>query len=107
MKRSHYRLAGAATGMAALAWWASGGVGGAAGEESGPKEAASEPAVVHSNILRADYAGSASCHACHKSLYDDWLGSPMRQMTRLPATAAIRAPFDGRTWKFKDDQARF
>jgi len=40
-------------------------------------------------------------------LYDDWLGSPMRQMTRLPATAKIRVPFDGRTWKFKDDQARF
>jgi hypothetical protein len=31
----------------------------------------------------------------------------MRQMTRLPATAKIRAPFDGRTWRFKDDEARF
>jgi hypothetical protein len=66
-----------------------------------------EPRVVRSNILRADYAGSASCRTCHRSLYDDWLGSPMRQMTRLPATAKIRAPFDGRTWKFKGDEARF
>jgi hypothetical protein len=107
MKRLHYRLFGAVTGMAALAWWGFCGVGGAAGDDSGAKGAASEPAVVHSNILRADYAGSESCRACHKSLYDDWLGSPMRQMTRLPATARMRAPFDGRIWKFKDDQARF
>jgi hypothetical protein len=107
MKRLHYRLFGAASGMAALAWWGFCGVGGAASDESGPKGATGEPAVVHSNILRADYAGSASCRACHKSLYDDWLGSPMRQMTRLPATARMRTPFDGRVWKFKDDQARF
>jgi len=93
--------------MAALALWASGCVGGAAGAESGPEKAVTQPAVVHSNILRTDYAGSASCRTCHRSLYDDWLGSPMRQMTRMPATARIRAPFDGRTWKFKDDEARF
>jgi hypothetical protein len=68
---------------------------------------AKENPVVRSNILRADYAGSESCRSCHKSLYDDWLGSPMRRMTRLPATAQIRAPFDGRTWKFKGDEARF
>jgi hypothetical protein len=66
-----------------------------------------EPVVVRSNILRADYAGSASCQSCHRSLYADWLGSPMRQMTRMPATAKIRAPFDGRIWRFKDDEARF
>ena len=92
--------------VATLALWASGCVGDASAESSSAT-AAAEPPATHSNILRADYAGSASCRTCHKSLYDDWLGSPMRQMTRLPATAAIRAPFDGRTWKFKDDQARF
>ena len=96
-----------ATGVAALALSASACVRGAAGAESAPDGGVAEPRVARSNILRADYAGSASCRTCHSSLYDDWLGSPMRQMTRLPATAKIRAPFDGRTWRFKDDEARF
>jgi hypothetical protein len=96
-----------ATGVAALALSASACVRGAAGAESAPDGGVAEPRVARSNILRVDYAGSASCRTCHSSLYDDWLGSPMRQMTRLPATAKIRAPFDGRTWRFKDDEARF
>ncbi len=103
----HLRCSGVAAGVAALALLASGCVRGAAGAESGSDAAVSEPAVVRSNILRVDYAGSESCRACHRSLYADWLGSPMRQMTRLPATARIRAPFDGRAWKFKNDEARF
>jgi len=102
-----FQLSGVATSAAALALGSAGCVGGASGAESGPGKPIAEPAVVRSNILRADYAGSASCRTCHRSLYDDWLGSPMRQMTRMPATARIRAPFDGRTWKFKDDEARF
>ena len=101
------RLSGIAAAVTALTLWVSGCVRGAVGAESGSEKAVGEPAIVRSNILRADYAGSASCRTCHRSLYDDWLGSPMRQMTRLPATAKIRAPFDGRTWKFKDDEARF
>ena len=101
------RLSSVAAGLAALALWVSSCVRGAAGAESVADGGVAEPRVVRSNILRADYAGSASCRTCHRSLYDDWLGSPMRQMTRLPATAKIRAPFDGHTWKFKDDQASF
>ena len=93
--------------MAGLILWASGCVRGAAGAESASATAAAPPPVVRSNILRADYAGSESCRACHRSLYQDWLGSPMRQMTRLPTTARIQTPFDGRAWKFKDDEARF
>jgi len=100
-------LSGVATGVAALALLASGCVRGAAGAEATSSAAVGEPVVVRSNILRADYAGSASCQSCHRSLYADWLGSPMRQMTRMPATAKIRAPFDGRIWRFKDDEARF
>ena len=100
-------LSGVATGVAALALLASGCVRGAAGAEATSSAAVGEPVVVRSNILRADYAGSASCQSCHRSLYADWLGSPMRQMTRTPATAKIRAPFDGRIWRFKDDEARF
>ena len=65
------------------------------------------PRVVTSNILRGDYVGSESCRACHPSLYADWLASPMRQMTRMATAAVPRAPFDGRGWKFKDDEARF
>ena len=100
-------LSGIAIAATVLTLAAAACVRGAAGAESAPDGGLAEPRVVRSNILRADYAGSASCRTCHRSLYDDWLGSPMRQMTRLPATAKIRAPFDGRTWRFKDDEARF
>jgi hypothetical protein len=93
--------------VAALTLLVSSCVRGAFGVEFAADGGVAEPRVVRSNILRADYAGSASCRTCHRSLYDDWLGSPMRQMTRLPPTAKIRAPFDGRTWKFKDDEAHF
>ena len=60
---------------------------------------------VTSNILRADYAGSRLCR-CHADMFDAWRRSPMHNMTRDPAAAAIRAPFDGATFSFKDDTAR-
>jgi hypothetical protein len=60
---------------------------------------------VESNILRADYAGSAACEGCHAKIYAAWQGSPMHQMTRLPTGEAIRAPFAGETFRFKDDVA--
>jgi hypothetical protein len=69
-------------------------------------------ARVGSNILRADYAGSESCARCHADIYSAWRNSPMHLMTRLPAGAAIHAPFDaghGQTssvFRFKDDVAR-
>ena len=60
-----------------------------------------------SNVTRADYAGSAACARCHESEWRSWTGSPMHQMTRLAADRATRveAPFDGRTFRFKDDSA--
>ena len=58
-----------------------------------------------SNILRADYVGSAACAGCHADLYAKWAGSPMRNMTRDPERAAIRAPFAGETFTFKGDRA--
>jgi predicted CXXCH cytochrome family protein len=61
---------------------------------------------VRSNILRADYAGSARCAGCHAEITAAWRGAPMHLMTRLPAGARVRAPFDGRTFRFKDDTAR-
>ena len=64
------------------------------------------PARVRSNILRADYAGSARCASCHAEITAAWQGSPMHLMTRLPQGAHIRAPFDGTTFRFKDDSAR-
>ncbi|HSY38739.1 MAG TPA: hypothetical protein VLA79_04395, partial [Polyangia bacterium] len=35
------------------------------------------PARVRSNILRADYAGSARCASCHAEIAAAWQGSPM------------------------------
>src|SRR4051812_29563468 len=63
-------------------------------------------ARVRSNILRDDYAGSASCAGCHAEIHAAWRGSPMHLMTRLPDTARIHAPFEGATFRFKDDTAR-
>jgi hypothetical protein len=62
---------------------------------------------VRSNILRQDYAGSASCEGCHAPLFAAWRHSPMHEMTRLPAQARIRAPFGGERFRFKDDAATF
>ena len=64
------------------------------------------PARVRSNILRADYAGSARCASCHAEITGAWQGSPMHLMTRLPEGARVRAPFDGATFRFKGDSAR-
>jgi predicted CXXCH cytochrome family protein len=61
---------------------------------------------VHSNIVRGDYAGSARCASCHREIHAAWERSPMHQMTRVPETAEIRAPFDGQVFHFKDDTAR-
>ncbi len=60
-------------------------------------------AVVSSNILRGDYAGSASCAPCHAAIYARWKDSPMRRMTRLASETVPRAPFDGTTFHFKGD----
>jgi predicted CXXCH cytochrome family protein len=64
---------------------------------------APSPPVVHSNILRADYAGSQACAGCHADIYAPWEASPMRRMTRLAAETAIQAPFDGSVFRFKGD----
>jgi predicted CXXCH cytochrome family protein len=67
---------------------------------------------VRSNILRGDYAGSDSCAGCHADIHAAWRSSPMHLMTRVPAGAAIHAPFGGgdgaapSTFRFKDDVAR-
>jgi hypothetical protein len=64
------------------------------------------PEEIRSNVLRSDYAGSASCRACHAGLYAGWEQSAMHNMTRLPARAAVQAPFDGSVFRFKGDWAR-
>lgn len=58
---------------------------------------------VASNVLRADYIGSAACEPCHHDVYAAWSESPMHRMTRAAATADVRAPFDGRSFHFKSD----
>ncbi|HXU60064.1 MAG TPA: cytochrome c3 family protein [Polyangia bacterium] len=79
-----------------------------AGRPVGPRAPViPDPAArVASNILRSDYAGSARCAGCHADIYSAWQRSPMHLMTRVPETARVRAPFDGRSFRFKDDSAR-
>src|SRR5437588_228172 len=78
----------------------------AAGRRPQADRAQPQPEV-RSNIVRADYAGAEACAPCHAGIYEAWRRSPMHNMTRLPAAAEVRAPFDGRAWPFKDDVARF
>src|SRR6185369_13332747 len=47
------------------------------------------------------------CEPCHADVYAAWRRSPMHEMTRLPAEARLRAPFDGAEFHFKNDRARF
>ncbi len=64
------------------------------------------PALVASNILRGDYAGSKACQGCHADEYDKFMAAPMHNMTRLPSAGVPEAPFDG-VFRFKDDEIRF
>lgn len=74
---------------------------------SGMADSNAAAPTVTSNILRADYVGSAACASCHPEVVDSWQRSPMHRMTRLPESTEVRAPFDGREFHFKDDVARF
>jgi hypothetical protein len=65
------------------------------------------PAIVASNILRRDYAGSKACEGCHADEYDKFMAAPMHNMTRLPSQSVPEAPFDGGVFRFKDDEVRF
>ncbi len=58
-----------------------------------------------SNVVRADYAGSAVCAGCHPDVASAWSASPMHEMTRDARGAEIRAPFDGTQWTFGKDIA--
>jgi len=60
-------------------------------------------ALPASNILRADYVGSAACAGCHAKESEAWSRSPMHRMTRAPDAPDVRAPFDGRALHFKSD----
>src|SRR5436190_2344461 len=61
--------------------------------------------AVRSNILRADYAGSAACGDCHAAIYTAWQRSPMHRMTRLDRAGEIAAPFDGAVLRLGADRA--
>ncbi len=61
---------------------------------------------VKSNILRTDYAGSRACFYCHQEIYREYMQSPMHNMTRLPGSAHIHAPFDSVVFHFKNDRVR-
>jgi predicted CXXCH cytochrome family protein len=70
-----------------------------------PARVAPAAGVIASNVLRADYAGSRACDGCHHEIFDRWEASPMRNMTRDAATAAIRAPFTNTRLRVGDDIA--
>lgn len=59
-----------------------------------------------SNVLRADYAGSAVCGRCHTEIYSRFVQSPMHRMTRDARTADLRAPFADVEFTFNLDSAR-
>src|SRR5215475_13778970 len=61
---------------------------------------------VASNVLRADYAGSAECAECHRAIASEFARSPMHNMTRDAAGATIRAPAEA-TFDFKGQRATF
>ena len=71
-----------------------------AGAGAAPAE---QGALVASNILRGDYAGSRACADCHGAIYTAWEASAMRGMTRDARTAVIRAPFDGASLRVGGD----
>jgi len=93
-----FTIAGGATGCRSM------GAGPAVSPGVAP--AGGPPPAITSNMLRDDYVGSAACAPCHGDVYEVWARSPMHRMTRLPETTDIRAPFDGRTFRFKNDTAR-
>ena len=99
MSRHHAALAAAAVALLA--------VGCAGAPSSGVGKRGGTPP--RSNIVRADYAGSEACAPCHPAIHQAWLRSPMHNMTRVPTDPGveIRAPFDGRTFQFRDDAATF
>jgi len=68
-----------------------------------PVNRAHDDGLVTSNILRRDYAGSASCQPCHPAIYDAFMASPMHRMTRHATADEVHAPFDGSVFHFKDD----
>jgi predicted CXXCH cytochrome family protein len=57
-------------------------------------------------VLFADYAGTQACAKCHADRVKTWLASPMHNMTREPSLADVKGPFNGTTFRFKDDTAR-
>jgi predicted CXXCH cytochrome family protein len=68
-------------------------------------EPAPEAELVRSNVLRADYAGSAECGDCHADLFERWRRSPMHRMTRIARRDAVEAPFDGAVLRVGPDSA--
>ncbi len=76
----------------------------ACGSQPAPtKPAIVGKALVASNVLRADYAGSEACADCHAEIFKRWAASPMRNMTRDAKLATVRAPFDGFTLRVGSD----
>ncbi|MBV9948868.1 MAG: hypothetical protein JOZ69_18615, partial [Myxococcales bacterium] len=59
--------------------------------------------AMQSNVTRGDYVGSSACEPCHSDVVAAWSRSPMHRMTRDGQGADVKAPFDGRRFRFKED----
>ncbi|MFO0747837.1 MAG: cytochrome c3 family protein [Myxococcota bacterium] len=77
---------------------------GAASPRIAPPPGAAPALPPSSNVARADYAGSAVCTPCHAELAARFERSPMHRMTRDAEATDIRAPFDGRTFRFGEPE---
>src|SRR5262249_17353968 len=62
--------------------------------------------LVRSNVLRADYAGSAECGDCHAAIAPRFATSPMHNMTRPAAGAVVPAPAEA-SFDFHGARATF
>lgn len=66
------------------------------------------PGIVTSNVRFGDYAGTKACARCHTQYVEQWLRSPMHNMTREARSAFpnVKGPFDGTVFHFRDDTAK-
>ena len=86
----------------AAAWGACGADGGRSAEStSAPRARSSPPRLIASNALRADYAGSTACIACHRELSQGFERSPMHRMTTRIEDAEVGAPFAGEALRYR------
>jgi len=90
----------------AVVWACQGAAPVVSAPSGGLRQHSASDGTPHSNVLRADYVGSAACAGCHARIYDAWQRAPMHRMTRDLAQTEVSAPFDGRSLRLGSDLAK-